>query len=392
VSRFLFFTWDGGGNQPPAVGIAQELRERGHEVVFAGYESQRSYFLERGFQFALLERSSTGRFDVPSDHRIATMVQLVWASPEHLQDVPNVVARVQPDALVVDCLMPGALVAAEDFDLPTAVLVHSGPGLLVPPGGRWESYVLESINDLRASRGRPPVSVLWDLWGRFPTLCTTIVELDPLHAQVPASFEYVGPVFERMAPSGWRSPWAPADPRPLVTVSFSTTNIWDKTSRFQRTLEALAGSRYRVLVTTGTADVTGLNIPDNAVLAAYVPHSEILPQAALMINHAGHGTVAASLTYGLPMICLPNRAADQPALASRVEALGAGRALDGDSAAPADIAGSVNEVLTESSYTAAARQLAAVIAGAPGATRSASRLEALAGSAPITGARAAPVA
>lgn len=40
MSRFLFLTWDGGGNQSPAIGIAQELRGRGHEVVFAGYASQ----------------------------------------------------------------------------------------------------------------------------------------------------------------------------------------------------------------------------------------------------------------------------------------------------------------------------------------------------------------
>lgn len=41
MARYLFLTWDGAGNQPPAVGVAQALRERGHNVVFAGYESQR---------------------------------------------------------------------------------------------------------------------------------------------------------------------------------------------------------------------------------------------------------------------------------------------------------------------------------------------------------------
>ena len=40
MTRFAFVTWDGGGNVPPAVGIAQELVLRGHEVVFLGYEVQ----------------------------------------------------------------------------------------------------------------------------------------------------------------------------------------------------------------------------------------------------------------------------------------------------------------------------------------------------------------
>jgi UDP:flavonoid glycosyltransferase YjiC (YdhE family) len=379
MSRFLFVTWNGGGNQPPAVGIAQELRERGHEVVFAGYDSQRSRFLERGFRFVLLERSAAGLLDEPQDEWVGPMVRHVWASPEHLLDIPDIVARERPDALVVDCLMYGALVAAEDLDLPTAVLVHSGPGLLMAPGGPWDSFVLAQINELRADRGRPPVGNLWAMWARFPTLCTTIADLDPLASRVPPSFEFVGPVFERVPEFGWHSPWALDDPRPLVTASFSTTTAWDQTSRIQRTLDALAGSRYRLLVTTGIADVTGLSVPENAILAAYVPHDEIMPHAALTITHAGHGTVAASLAHGLPLVCLPNRAADQPALAARVEELGAGRALDGDSATAGEIADAVNQVLTQVSYVAAARRLAAEIAGMPGASVAATHLEALIG-------------
>ncbi len=41
MARYLFLTWDGAGNQPPAIGIAQARRERVHSVMFAGYGSQR---------------------------------------------------------------------------------------------------------------------------------------------------------------------------------------------------------------------------------------------------------------------------------------------------------------------------------------------------------------
>ncbi len=58
MSRFLFLTWNGAGNQPPAIAIAQALEKRGHEITFSGYEKQRSYFTGRGFHFVLLERSS----------------------------------------------------------------------------------------------------------------------------------------------------------------------------------------------------------------------------------------------------------------------------------------------------------------------------------------------
>ena len=50
MARYMFITWDGSGNQTPTLGMAQALRERGHDIVFAGYESllQGSDWYENG--------------------------------------------------------------------------------------------------------------------------------------------------------------------------------------------------------------------------------------------------------------------------------------------------------------------------------------------------------
>jgi len=42
VAPILFVTWGGGGNMPPTVGLAEELRERGDSVRFLGKARQRS--------------------------------------------------------------------------------------------------------------------------------------------------------------------------------------------------------------------------------------------------------------------------------------------------------------------------------------------------------------
>ena len=42
MSKVLFFTWSGGGNQPPEIGLAQQLRRAGHDTLFAGYPDQAS--------------------------------------------------------------------------------------------------------------------------------------------------------------------------------------------------------------------------------------------------------------------------------------------------------------------------------------------------------------
>ena len=393
MARFLFVTWDGGGNVPPAIGVAQELRERGHAVAFAGQELRerahdvssagpeplQARCLERGFRFKRLDRSSAAWSEEPPQGRIVTALM---ACPAHLHDLPATIAHEPCDVLVVDCLMFGALAAAEDTSLPVAVLVHSAPGLLMAPGGPMEAFLLAAVNEVRTTAGRAAVSSLWEAWARFPALCTTIPELDPLAAQAPSSFDYVGPIFESVPASGWHAPWPADDPRPLVLVSFTSSAGWDQTSRIRRTLEALAGTRYRVLVTTSLVNVAGLPVPENAVLVRHIPHAEILPKAAVMVTHAGHGTVVAALAHGVPVVSLPNPAADQPGIAAQVEALGAGRALDGESATPEEIAQAVDQVLRDRSYAVSAKRLAAVIAAAPGVETAAARLERLADHSP----------
>jgi MGT family glycosyltransferase len=173
-------------------------------------------------------------------------------------------------------------------------------------------------------------------------------------------------------------PWAVDDARPLVLVSFSTGPYWDQASRIRRTVQALADVDCRVLVTTGSADVSDMAETSNVLLIRYVAHAEVLPHAAITVTHAGHGTVAASLAHAVPMVCLPNPAADQPALAARVEKLGVGIALDGENATATDIAAAVRQVLAHASYAAAARRLAKTIAATPGAAMAVRRLEELA--------------
>jgi hypothetical protein len=51
MARVVFATWQGGGNQILALGIACALSERGHAVAFIGQESQRRRIEAAGFAF-----------------------------------------------------------------------------------------------------------------------------------------------------------------------------------------------------------------------------------------------------------------------------------------------------------------------------------------------------
>jgi len=378
MTRFAFVTWDGGGNVPPAVGIAQGLVARGHEVIFIGYEVQRQAFEQRQLPFVALRR--TGGFDIyaKSDpaERIAGLMAHVWASPEHLDDIPDALAATSPDLLVVDFSMQGALASATRSTVLIAILAHSAiAGLTPPPESPMGAARLSATNQLRVGARLPELNRLTEAWAGYPTLVTTIPELDSGSETADPSVHYLGPIFEALPDAPWQSPWPADDERPLVLVSFTTTGLWDQRGRIRNTLEGLADEPVRVLVSAAQAMDLGRS-PENAAIRPFVPHQRVLPGAALTVTHAGHGTVAASLAHGVPIVALPNPAADQPFLAARVQRLGAGRALDGESE-PSAIRTAAREVLTDPGYAAAAARLAVVIHRAPGVGGAADELERL---------------
>ncbi|MDE2332246.1 MAG: glycosyltransferase family 1 protein [Bradyrhizobium sp.] len=377
MANFLFLTWSGAGNQPPAIALGQTLKARGHAVAFAGYDVQRTLFTERGLDFVLLERASAAWKEETPERRFAVKLRNAWASSDHLADLPELLSRKPYDAIVVDCLMFGALAAAEKTGLPTVTFIHSAPGALMPPGGQFESRILQPVNDVRRRAGVDAVSQLWEAWARFPAFSNSVRELDPLGSRA-RSFEYFGPMTEPSMPSGWTWPRQVDHQRPLVLVSFSTGREWDQSSRITRTLEAIAGRNCRALITTGPVKIDARSVPDNAVIVERLSHDEILPQAALTITHAGHGTVIAALKHGVPLLCLPNKAADQPLLAAQVHDLGCGLSLDGDNATPREIREAIDRLILEPNFAAKARALAGAISASPGMSAAVARLEELA--------------
>lgn len=48
MTRYLIATWSGGGNVPPVLAIAHELRRRGDSVRIIGHDDQRSIIEAQG--------------------------------------------------------------------------------------------------------------------------------------------------------------------------------------------------------------------------------------------------------------------------------------------------------------------------------------------------------
>jgi MGT family glycosyltransferase len=372
--RFLFVTWDGGGNFVPALRIADILAARSHEVTFIGQRSLARLVERRGYAFHAFERAPEWTAGRSIEEERPAFARLL-SGADTAEEVTAAIGLVGPDAIVVDCMLAGGLAAAERSRVPAAALVHvldhaCADGILA----RSFSAMMSPVNDTRSGLGLAPVAAYADLLEPMTLVLVTTVEvLDLPPSGLPGNVRYIGPIFddEPQTPV----PDLPGDDRPLVLVSFSTT-YQHQEEPLQRVADALAEIPVRGLMTLGDVlapDV--LSLPPNVAVRAFARHDVLLPRASLVVTHAGLGTVMAALAHGVPLVCMP-MGRDQDTNARRVEALGAGLALPVDAGVP-EIGQAVAEVLDTPSYREAARRLQGTFASAPGAAGGADELERL---------------
>lgn len=341
MGRILFVTWDGGGNVPPVLALAERLRARGHALRAMGTESLADRFAAE---------------DVPY---LARAVLSEWDQSALARDV--LAEAGSSDLVVSDFMLPGALCGAEASYRPSVALVHTlyaanldGSGGLLP---MQMAATVDGVAALRAELGLPPVTTFGELLDRAATLLVTSPEeLDIPLAVRPSNVRYVGPALEGSgSDAGWRPPGVD-DGRPLVVVGLGTTPM-DEAPVLHRVLAALADAPVRVLATVGDhLDPGDFTAPPNVHLTRYLRHAAVLPWASAVVSHAGLGTVLAALAYGLPQVCLP-LGRDQPLNAAAVERIGAGAALD-PMASPADIREAVVRAVDDLELRAGAARMA----------------------------------
>ena len=154
---------------------------------------------------------------------------------------------------------------------------------------------------------------------------------------------------------------------PMVYVTFGSVagSLPPFAAVFRNALEALAEQPLRVFMTVGRRfDRATLDpLPANAQVAAWWPQADLLARASAVWGHGGFGTTMGALTAGLPQLVTPLFSSDQRINARHVAAVGAGRVLAPDAA---ELAGAeLSALLTEPTYAARARAVAAEIRELP---------------------------
>jgi MGT family glycosyltransferase len=366
---YIFTIWEGGGNVPPQLALVRRMVQRGHRVRVMSDLCNQDEVRAAGAEFVAWTRAPS-RPDksvastVLKDYEAKSSLQaflrfcdqvMVGPALDYARDVLDELQRESADALVINDGLLGPMLAAEKADLPFAVLLphhYLYPAKDMPPAGQMtqpprNSFErlrdgliskitlrafdsrLPKLNAARAALGLPPDAHTLDSMQRAQrVLVMTSQAFDFPSTHLPANVRYVGPVVDDpigVSSNGMHAPYHSGD-TPLIVVSFSTT-FQDQQPILQRVMDALGHLPVRGFVTIGpTLDEEAFQPPPNVTLARFVPHNKLFPNAAIVVTHAGHGTVIRALANGVPLLCLP-MGRDQNGNAVRVVGRGCGIAL-----------------------------------------------------------------
>jgi UDP:flavonoid glycosyltransferase YjiC (YdhE family) len=133
---------------------------------------------------------------------------------------------------------------------------------------------------------------------------------------------------------------------------------------FSAAAEACRLIGRRGLLLTRHGEQIPPNLPDGVIHAPFVPFSQALPRCAALVHHGGIGTTAQGMSCGVPQLIMP-MSYDQPDNAERVVKLGIAGVLSPRSFKPANVARTLNDLLSSKAVGEACRRVAARFQGGP---------------------------
>lgn len=403
--KVLCYTSPARGHLFPTVPILLELQRRGHDVVVRTLGVDVPMLRELGLKAEpidpAIESVVMDDYEARGSQASVKRAVQVFAARARFEvpEVQGLVAEERPDLLVIDSNCWGACAVAEASGLPWASVQHFptplpsddvppfGPGLR-PTGGTFgrlrnrllrplvmgvvEKTLLPPLNEgARRQAGVPGIRDAHDLYTRPPlTLYLTSTAFEYPRTDWPESFCFVGPLT-------WDLPadspsWLESLERPVCLVTTSS-EFQDDGALVQAALAGLAGEDLEVVATMPAGVSTGLAVPGNAHVEEYVPHSLLLPGAAVAITHGGMGATQKVLAAGVPVVVVP-WGRDQSEVGRRAEATGAGVLLPKRRLSPESLRDAVRRA---QALRPAAEALAERMAADGGAPLAVDRLEGL---------------
>lgn len=359
------------GHLQPLLPLATALSDLGHEVGFATGPAFLSTLREMGYACfkagadPLTPEQLIARF--PSFGTIRPQEQRdfffpkIFAGVEALpraEDILQIITSWRPSLLVNEVAEMGGPLAAAREHVP-----HATVGFGAPVQPEVLAITAEVTREIWAS---------WDTKQATPGGLYDHLYLDPCPPSLqPPDVGFIpnrrgmragtGPPPDELSAAALTG--FPNDGVIYITMG----TVYGRDAQLYR--EVLAGTvpaGRPVIVTTGphvAPSEIGIGGADILCLP-FLAQAAVLPRCDLVVTHGGAGSVLGALAFGVPLLILP-RGADQFYNALLVARAGAGRWLDPGEVSADSISKSVQPLLTDPAYRAAARRIQAEIESMP---------------------------
>jgi MGT family glycosyltransferase len=357
MAKYIFLTLPAYGHVNPTLAIAQELVNRGQEVI---------YYLPEEFQETV---QSTGA--IFRSYKSKLMKNIAMMSPmlgeESRLVLPQVLDRIRvdtPDVIVHEPVCLWTRIVAQLLRV---------PAISLRPTYAMNEYF--NVSSLRALIPADRLSQMRDVLRKanasIAEVCaiyhlppmdlpSVLMYTEPLNIVFfPKAFQPAGETFDErhlfVGPSILPRHQATDFPldqlsseRPLLYISLGTI-FNNEPAFFKQCFEAFGESNYQVVLSRGKhVDPATLGpIPDNFLVSPYVPQLDILSRARVFVTHAGMNSTMESLYYGVPMVAVP-QTQEQVVTARRIAEMGLGLMLEKEAVTVTTLYEAVKHVVNDS--------------------------------------------
>jgi UDP:flavonoid glycosyltransferase YjiC (YdhE family) len=399
VSRILLATWGSLGDLHPMIALALELRDRGHNIVFATTEDYYAKIESLGFPFHAIRPNLQDKdpefLAQLMDPKIGTELVLRDLILGNVRDMYDDLMAIAKD---VDFLVAHEIIYAAP--LVTEVLKLRWASCVLAPASFFSAYdpMVSSVYPFLAKLRRfGPIVNRWIVkfaksatrpWGEPVYQFRKELGLQAIQNPVIGSNKLSPYLVLAMFSSVLGTPqldW-PANVVPTGFTFYDGNQEQKLNPKLQSFLESgdlpivftlgsaavtLAGNFYtesiqaalkldrRAVLLMGQNPLPE-NLPASIFACDYAPYSEIFPCACAIVHQGGIGTTAQGLRSGRPTLVMPY-SHDQPDNAARVERLGVSRTIQRHQYQSDRVAQELRKILEDPRYSAKAVEVSKII-------------------------------
>lgn len=401
MSRIVVTTIGSLGDLHPKIAIAIELRQRGHDVLFATHKEYQSKIEALGFEFHSMRPDNTALEDPQEMARMMDLqtgseyIVRKWVCPS-LREMYADLIHSAKDAdfifagegviaasLVAEKLgirwVSSAMAPISFFSAYDPPVLASFPflsklrrfGLFANRGvinfaklvsNSWA----EPVHQLRLELGLQPLKGNPFIDDKFSpylilALFSSILakpQLDWAANTVITGFTFYDGSQDRTELTPELKQFLDAGEPPIV-FTLGSAAVLDPGNFYQESIAAAKQLNRRAVLLIGK-NTPPKNLSEDILAVSYAPYSQIFPHACAIVHQGGIGTTAQALRAGRPTLVMPY-SHDQPDNAARVERLGTSRTIPRKQYLGTRAAKELDELLNNSGYVAKAAEIKHII-------------------------------